>query len=348
MVRNLLKMRKGVFTVSMVMAITFFMSFGQTAVSQADALEPTTLTWVAGGVGGGWYVQAGGIARMITDKEPRIVIKVVPGGGVVNPLRVSSGKDDLGWGITFVDKMAYDGLEPLFDKPNPNVRSIGGIFGTYYIHFVAAKDKGITTVAELAEMIKAGESIRVAIPMKGTSDLPLIENILELYGISSQAINDAGGRVFQAVYADMVSLYKDRHVDFVFTHLALPAAAVTEMFVSRSSQLLSVSDDRIDRLADELGTLSTESGKQYIPEGTYRGHDRDVATVVTTGELLIGSHVPDEVAYAITEILCTNVAELHEINNANRTFIPEKGWANVAVPLHPGARKFYKDAGYMK
>jgi TRAP-type uncharacterized transport system substrate-binding protein len=28
---------------------------------------PATLTWVAGGVGGGWYVQAGGIARMITE-----------------------------------------------------------------------------------------------------------------------------------------------------------------------------------------------------------------------------------------------------------------------------------------
>ncbi len=51
-------------------------------------------------------VQAGGIARLIKDKEPKLVIKVVPGGGLVNPVRVSMHKDDLGWGITFVDKMA--------------------------------------------------------------------------------------------------------------------------------------------------------------------------------------------------------------------------------------------------
>ena len=132
------------------------LAFAVPSTSSAEELKPMTLSWVAGGVGGGWYVQAGGIARMIAEKEPKLIIKVVPGGGVVNPVRVSNHKDDLGWGITFVDKMALKGLEPIYKKPNPNVRSLGGIFGIYHIHFMAAKDKGLTTVAEMAEMVKAG------------------------------------------------------------------------------------------------------------------------------------------------------------------------------------------------
>jgi hypothetical protein len=132
------------------------LAFAVPGTSSAEVLKPMTLSWVAGGVGGGWYVQAGGIARMIAEKEPKLIIKVVPGGGVVNPVRVSNHKDDLGWGITFVDKMALEGLEPIYKKPNPNVRSLGGIFGIYHIHFMAAKDKGLTTVAEMAEMVKAG------------------------------------------------------------------------------------------------------------------------------------------------------------------------------------------------
>ncbi len=316
--------------------------------TRAEDLSPTTLTWVAGGVGGGWYVQAGGIAALIAEKEPKLTLKVVPGGGLVNPVRVSSGKDDLGWGITFVDKMALSGMAPLFQAPNPNVRSIGGIFGTYYVHFVASKDQGVQTVSEMADMVKGGKAIKVALPMKGTSDLPLIENILKCYGLSMEDIDRAGGKVFQANYADMVSLYKDRHVDFVFTHLALPASAVTEMLVSRAGTLLQVSDACIDALAKDLGTLPRSSGKQIIPKGTYADQAGDVSTVVSTGELLIGSHVPDQVAYTITKILCQNVDELHKINNANQTFIPEKGWINVAVPLHPGAAKFYEEAGYKK
>jgi uncharacterized protein len=340
--------RKGIFAGSIMMALAVLMVVGPTTVSAAEALKPLTMTWVAGGVGGGWYVQAGGIASLITDKEPKLVVKVVPGGGMVNPVRVSSGKDDLGWGITFVDKMAYSGIAPLFEKPNPNVRSVGGIFGMYNVHFVAAQDKGIKTVAEMADMVKAGKAVNVAAPMKGTSDLPLIENILSFYGISLDAIKKAGGKVQQAVYADMVNLYQDKHVDFVLTHLALPAAAVTEMFVSRSSTILAVSDACIDKLAKDLGTLGRDSGHQLIPKATYKGQTDSIPTVVSTGELLVGKDVPEQAVYAITKILCQNVKELHKINIANQTFVPEKGWVHVAVPLHPGAAQFYKEAGYMK
>ena len=139
--------------------------------------------------------------------------------------------------------MAFEGLAPIYEKANPDVRSLGGIFGIYHIHFLAAADQKMTTVAELAEMVKAGKAVKVAAPMKGTSDLPLVENIFKFYGISLDAIEKAGGKVFHAVYADMVNLYKDKHVDFVFTHLGLPGAAVTEMTVSRDSTLLSVSDE---------------------------------------------------------------------------------------------------------
>ena len=89
-----------------VLSMVVGLAFAVPSTSSAEELSPMTLSWVAGGVGGGWYVQAGGIARMIAEKEPKLIIKVVPGGGVVNPVRVSNHKDDLGWGITFVDKMA--------------------------------------------------------------------------------------------------------------------------------------------------------------------------------------------------------------------------------------------------
>ena len=317
-------------------------------VTRAEELTPTTLTWVAGGVGGGWYVQAGGIARMIAEKEPKITIKVVPGGGVVNPVRVSTHKDDLGWGITFVDKMALKGLAPIYEKENPDVRSLGGIFGIYHIHFLAAKDQGITTVAELAEKVKAGEAIKVAAPMKGTSDLPLVENIFNFYGISLDAIEKAGGKVFHAVYADMVNLYKDKHVDFVFTHLGLPGAAITEMTVSRDSTLLAVSDECVAAMNESLGTLAADSGRAMIPKETYKGQDADVTAIASAGEFIVNKDVPELVAYTIIKLICDNIEEVHTINPANTNFIPENGWKNVAVPLHPGAEKFYKEAGYMQ
>ncbi len=329
-------------------AAAFLVLPGASMADELNVTQPTTMTWVAGGVGGGWYVQAGGIARMIAEKEPNIILKVVPGGGVVNPVRVSKHKDDFGWGITFVDKMALKGLAPVYKRPNPDVRSLGGIFGIYHIHVLGAAEEDVSTMAQLAEKVKAGEKIKVAAPMKGTSDLPLMNTILGFYGISLDDIENAGGTVFHAVYSDMVNLYKDKHVDFVFTHLALPGAAITEMTVSRDSTIISLSDGCIDHLNTELGTLSRDSGRSIIPKGTYKGQKTDIPTVVSAGELIINKDVPDNVAYTVTKIICENTEELYSINPANKNFQPETGWKNVALPLHPGAEKYYKDAGLMK
>ncbi len=341
-------MRKGLMRLVIMLCLA---GMAWAPMASAGALKvdkPTTLTWVAGGVGGGWYVQAGGIARMIAEKEPNLILKVVPGGGVVNPVRVSRHKDDLGWGITFVDKMAFKGRAPVYKKPNLDVRAVGGIFGIYHIHILGAADAGVSTMAQIAERVKAGEAIRVAVPMKGTSDLPLMNTILDFYGFSFKDIEKAGGKVFHAVYSDMVNLYKDKHVDFVFTHLGLPGAAVTEMSVSRDSQLISLSNDCIDQIHKELGTLSRDSGRSMIPKGTYTGQETEVATVVTAGELLINKDVPENVAHTITKIICENTDELYKINPANKNFIPEVGWKNVALPLHPGAEKYYREMGYME
>ncbi|WP_022666325.1 TAXI family TRAP transporter solute-binding subunit [Desulfospira joergensenii] len=339
-------MKKVLFVLALVLILGLLP--GLSGAADYSVKKPATLTWVAGGVGGGWYVQAGGIARMIAEQEPNLVIKVVPGGGVVNPVRVSKHKDDLGWGITFVDKMALKGLAPVYKKPNPDVRSLGGIFGIYHIHALGAADSGVTTMAQLADKIKAGEKIRVAAPMKGTSDLPLMKTILGFYGISFKDIEKAGGKVFNAVYADMVNLYKDKHVDFVFTHLGLPGAAITEMTVSRDSRLISLSDACIDYLNKELGTLSRDSGRSLIPKGTYKGQEKDIPTVVSAGELIINKEVPDNIAYTIIKIICENTDELYKINPANKNFLPETGWKNVALPLHPGAEQYYRDAGFLK
>lgn len=341
-------MKKLVFCAFILLMTCFTVVSGIALADDFKVNKPVTLTWVAGGVGGGWYVQAGGIARMIAEKEPKMVIKVVPGGGVANPVRVSNHKDDLGWGITFVDKMALKGLEPVYKTSNPDVRSLGGIFGIYHIHVMGAASQGVATMEQLAEKVKAGKAIKVAAPMKGTSDLPLMNTILAFYGISLKDIEAAGGKVFHAVYSDMVNLYKDNHVDFVFTHLGLPGAAITEMTVSRDSTLISLSDACIDHLNAELGTLARDSGRSMIPKGTYKKQEIDVPTVVSAGELLINKDVPDNIAYTIIRIICENKKDLYAINPANTNFLPETGWKNVAIPLHPGAARYYKDAGFMK
>ena len=145
----------------------------------------------------------------------------------------------------------------------------------------------------------------------------------------------------------MVTLYKDQHVDYVFTHLSTPAAAVTEMTISRDSVILSASNELIDYCHETLGSVDRESGLCIIPAHTYKGQENDAAAVVTAGELTVNKDVSDEVVYTILKVLDENIEQVYQIDATNKYFVPEDGWRNVAVPLHTGAEKYYKDAGYM-
>ena len=57
------------------------------------------VTWTAGGTGGGWFVMAGGIAKIVQEKNSNIQINVIPGGGTKNQPVVGSNKAELGWAL---------------------------------------------------------------------------------------------------------------------------------------------------------------------------------------------------------------------------------------------------------
>jgi len=76
------------------------------------ASAQTTLEWVAGSVGGGWYTMAAGLSSLIREENPDLQIRVVPGGGLANSTRINNGQSQIGWGIDAFSASAVQGIEP--------------------------------------------------------------------------------------------------------------------------------------------------------------------------------------------------------------------------------------------
>jgi len=317
-------------------------------VAQAGDIKPATYTWVAGGMGGGWYTVAGGFARLVNEKEPKITIKVIPGGGVANPMALSQGNADIAWGVGYVDKAAFNGTAPIYNKSYTAISAFAGTLAVDYYHFIAAKETGVTTFEQFVAKVKKGEKVKVAAPMAGTSELVMWNFVLGHYGLSFDAIKKSGGSVTQAIYGDMTSLYKDRHVDYAFTCVGLPAAIITEMSIGRPSVLVAISDECIDYCANTYGTVALASGLCKIPAGTYSAIPNDVQTLCHSTELLVSPKMPDAVVYALTKILCENKPFLVQLGGGYKVFDPKAAASTVQVPLHPGALKYYKEVGYIK
>jgi len=308
------------------------------AISLAQA---QTLTWTAGGVGGGWYAIAGGISILINEKSGGITVKVIPGGGTVNPSLVNKGDCELGWGLPFMNAAAWNGEDPYTSK-HSNLRAIAGGMSMNYFHFYVGAEIPQKTMDEVFKQKKA---IRIGISPAGTSEEWVFRKVLAHYKTDYKDLEASRFKFFRGSYAEQASQFKDRNVDAVFTFLALPAAAVTEASIGRSLRIMSFPTD----LLESLSKYGIGAGK--IPAGTYfkiANANEDVTTAMAGSVIITNKNLPDDVAYRIAKVIHEDLDQFRKIHGSLTPYELKNAVTGTGIPLHRGAEKYYKEKGVLK
>jgi hypothetical protein len=302
--------------------------------------QQITLTWTAGGAGGGWYSIAGGVATIIKEADPDIVIKVIPGGGLQNPAVVASKGAEIGWGLPFLNAAAYKGMEP-FEKPLNELRALAGGMSMNYFHFYVDAESPLNTMDEIFGQKK---KVRLAISQAGSSDTWVLERVLDSYKTSIPELEKAGFTFLRGNYAFQANQFKDKNADGVFTFLAIPGAAVTEASVGRKLKLIDFSETSLKHL-DQFGIT-----KGKIPAGTYEkaSNTKDVVTAVAGSVITVHKDMSDELAYRLTKAFNDSYEKVRKVHSSMETYEIKDGPTGCGVPLHPGAIKYYKEKGVLK
>ncbi len=323
-------------------SIGVFAAVGALMVLAALPLQAqqVTLTWTAGGAGGGWYSIAGGIATIVKEADPDIVIKVVPGGGLQNPAVVASKGAEIGWGLPFLNAAAYKGMAP-FEKPLDELRALAGGMSMNYFHFYVDAQSPLTTMDEIFGQKK---KVRLAISQAGSSDTWVLERVLDSYKTSIPDLEKAGFTFLRGNYAFQANQFKDSNADGVFTFLAIPGAAVTEASVGRKLKLIDFSDSSLKHL-EQFGIT-----KGKIPAGTYEkaANTKDVVTAVAGSVITVHKEMSDELAYRLTKAFNDSYEKVRKVHSSMETYEIKDGPTGCGVPLHPGAIKYYKEKGILK
>jgi uncharacterized protein len=83
-----------------------------------------------------------------------------------------------------------------------------------------------------------------------------------------------------------------------------------------------------------------------IPGGLYARNPDDVPTIGTQAVLVTSSNQPDELAYAVVKAVFENFADFRRLHPALWNLAPKDMVPSEAViPIHPGALKYYREAG---
>ncbi|MEM7750761.1 MAG: TAXI family TRAP transporter solute-binding subunit, partial [Pseudomonadota bacterium] len=132
-----------------------------------------------------------------------------------------------------------------------------------------------------------------------------------------------------------VAALKNKQIDGFVTAGSYPAPNVIEAAASTGVTVLSLSDDQIKK---------TKRTRLVIPAGTYAGVKSDVVTTSLPVVAHTTTAMDNDTAYALTKTYWSQKTDLGKAaawwNGVSGAML-----ANVYGKLHPGAIKYYDEAG---
>jgi len=301
---------------------------GLVLADRATALELRIMT---GPQGGAWYPLGGAIAEILKKEIPGTTASVLPGAGIINVQGVETIRADIGFGnsVSTVDGLA--GREP-FKAPVKNVRQLATLYMQYF-QLVVLADAQIKGVPDLK-----GKSI--AVQPRGNTGEQMTRELLQVYGLSYKDM----GKVSHVSYNDAVALMKDGHAQAYALISTVPASSVLDLASDRKIQMLSIPEDKFK----ELQKINSGYARREIPKGTYPGVDYPVQAFGTYTHLMIRGDLPDDLVYGITKALAKHAESLGAVVKDVKDLTVKEMALDVGVPYHPGALKYYKEAGVLK
>lgn len=313
------------FHVRIALLAALFLAFASPATAQKFDLKMMT-----GPMGGSWYPLGGAIAETLQKEIPGVTMSVMPGGGVANVEAVEFGKCELGFSNS---SSAVDGLlgrDP-FKKKMGNMRQLANLYAQYFQMVVVDSSK-IKSPADLKGKI-------IATTQRGHTGTILTEQVLQVYGMSFKDM----AKVHFVGYSDAVALMKDGHADIYTPGTAIPASSIIDLAADRKIRLLPLPDDKFAALRK----MNAGYVKRIIPKGTYPGVDLDVPAVSYFAHLVVSAKLPDDLVYKITKTFTKNLPRFADVVKDMQGVTAKDLALDIGVPFHPGALKYYKEAGVL-
>lgn len=310
--------------------------------SQADELRFFRIG--TGGVAGTYYPIGGMIAHAISNPpgdrpceqggscgpEGLVVIAQSANGSVANVEDIRLGNLESGFVQSDIAYWAYTGTGKFSgNEPARELRSIANLYPES-IHIVARKNSGIRRVTDLVGK-------RVSLDEPGSGTLIDAELVLSEYGISRNEIEA------EYMKADLaVKRMRENELDAFFIVAGYPARAISDLAKDTALRLLPIDGAPARRLIRRYRFFAQDE----IPGNVYPGVE-PVNTVSVGAQWLVASSVENELVYEITKTLWNeNSRRLLDSGHAKgRSIRLDSALDGIAVPLHPGAKRYYEETG---
>jgi uncharacterized protein len=216
---------------------------------------------------------------------------------------------------------------PPFTKKHGNVCNVATLYPQYF-QVVTRADANINSVKDL-------KGKGVTTQQRGNTGEAITAHMLKVAGLS---YNDV--KMSFVSYTDSVTQMQDGHAVAFTLGTTIPSGAVMDLAAARDIKLLDMTD-----MYEDMRKINPGYTLVTVPKGTYPKQDKDVKVIGYATHIVASCKLPEDMVYNMTKAMAANVSSMAAVNKAMAGLTPKAMAEDIGVPFHPGAAKFYKEAG---
>lgn len=304
-----------------------------TAFLSANAQTPKSFRIGTGNTAGTYYPIADIVARSVSGSGSLKLEAIASNGSVANVEAITSGQLESGFSQSDIAFWAYTGTGVFEGKPRAQeLRAIANLYPES-VHLVARKGAGINTVADLAGK-------RVSLDEPGSGTLVDARIILAAWNVKESDMRPVYLKPNQAA-----EKMKDGSVDAFFFVGGYPATAISELAASGPGiELVPIDGPNAEKIRGEYKFFARDD----IPANTYKGVDT-ARTLSVGAQWITSSKVDPDVIYGVAKGLWAERTRtaLGEGHAKGKMIASDTALTGIGIPLHPGAERFYREAGML-
>jgi len=302
----------------------------------AQAQEQTFISIGTGGVTGVYYPAGGAICRLVNRDRSEHGIRCgveSTGGSIFNINAIRSGELEFGVAQSDWQYHAYNGTSRF--EENGAFEGLRAVFSLHPEPFtvVARADAGIAEFDDLK-----GKRVNIGNP--GSGQRATMDVVLEAKGWSTGDFSVAS----ELPPAEQAAALCDNNVDAMVYTVGHPSGAIQEATTACDTVLVNVTGPAIETLIADNPYYRSAT----IPGGMYRGTDADVTTFGVGATFVTSADVPDDVVYNVVKAIFENLDQFKALHPALGILDPQQMVTDGnSAPLHPGAERYYREAGLL-
>jgi TRAP transporter TAXI family solute receptor len=299
-----------------------------------EVRTPINVSFATSGQGGTFYVAGAGISALTTrDIEGLTVTAEVTQGVTENARLMANNETEMGFAYGSTAYNISRGLAEFAGEQYKGLRAVANIHDGA-LNFVTLQRN--STITKLDDLVGK----KVSIGPRGSGSASVATEFLQSVGLFDRIT------IQYLSFTDSANSLKDNQIDAFVIGGTSPIPALIELEATNPLRFLEVEPAKVDQFIKQFPFHVSYT----IPTGVYTSVTRPTITVGYSVIWVAREDVPNWVIYEMLKTMFSPSGRTY-LENVQRAFSELSSgidrFKRIELPLHPGAEKYYKEAGLL-